>query len=400
MYPPHHLGGYELLSREVVEHVRAHGHEVNVLTSWRGRRRPWREGRAYRWLRLCPPRERPTRAALLFDVAGGAYNRFVTALALRRWKPDVVVVFHCGAVGGAVVAWLHRQRRWPVIHDVCDTYLVHFHAADPWLSLPSAQIENPLLRAARAVLVAVGRPALGRPGRLDLRGSYFRSRWLLEQHVGASHVTADGATVIREGTPILDPSDTDASPAGSLLFTGRLVADKGPQVALDALARLSPAARARRPSLTVAGPVVDEGFGLELRETAEGLEGIAVRFLGHVPRSEVLEAMRSHAIFVYPPVWEEPSGGSLPEAMATGMAIVATGTGGSGELLVDGENCLLVAPGDSPGLARALERLILDDALRERLSAGALATAAQRPRGRALDDAEARIAAAVATTRR
>jgi glycosyltransferase involved in cell wall biosynthesis len=86
--------------------------------------------------------------------------------------------------------------------------------------------------------------------------------------------------------------------------------------------------------------------------------------------------------------------------MATGMAIVATGTGGSGELLVDGENCLLVAPGDSPGLARALERLILDDALRERLSAGALATAAQRPRGRALDDAEARIAAAVATTRR
>src|SRR3954469_13632460 len=33
MYPPHHLGGYELVWRSAVEHLRAQGHEVSVLTT-------------------------------------------------------------------------------------------------------------------------------------------------------------------------------------------------------------------------------------------------------------------------------------------------------------------------------------------------------------------------------
>jgi glycogen synthase len=63
------------------------------------------------------------------------------------------------------------------------------------------------------------------------------------------------------------------------------------------------------------------------------------------------------------------------EAMGRGRPVVATGRGGSGEYLRDGENCVLFAAGDAEGLASALSRLAADPALRARLRDGGLATA-------------------------
>jgi glycosyltransferase involved in cell wall biosynthesis len=57
--------------------------------------------------------------------------------------------------------------------------------------------------------------------------------------------------------------------------------------------------------------------------------------------------------------------------------VVATGTGGSGEYLVDGSNCVLFRAGDPAALAAAIERLAADDPLRARLVTGGLETAAR-----------------------
>jgi glycosyltransferase involved in cell wall biosynthesis len=67
----------------------------------------------------------------------------------------------------------------------------------------------------------------------------------------------------------------------------------------------------------------------------------------------------------------------LFEYMAAGLAIVATSLPSVEEVLRDGENGLLVAPGDAAGLADALLRLIGDPALRDRLGAAARSAAAQ-----------------------
>ena len=56
---------------------------------------------------------------------------------------------------------------------------------------------------------------------------------------------------------------------------------------------------------------------------------------------------------------------------------MATGTGGSTEYLRDGENCLLVPPGDARALAAAVARLAADPPLRARLVAGGRETAAR-----------------------
>jgi glycosyltransferase involved in cell wall biosynthesis len=69
---------------------------------------------------------------------------------------------------------------------------------------------------------------------------------------------------------------------------------------------------------------------------------------------------------------------SILEAMASGLPIVATAVGGVPEQINDGETGLLAAAGDAASLARAIARLVQDDALSGRLGAGAAVTARER----------------------
>lgn len=62
---------------------------------------------------------------------------------------------------------------------------------------------------------------------------------------------------------------------------------------------------------------------------------------------------------------------TILEAMAMGKAVIATRTTGQTDVIVDGENGLTVAPGDTAGWRDAIDRLRGDSALRERLGANA-----------------------------
>ncbi|PWT99253.1 MAG: hypothetical protein C5B51_27520 [Terriglobia bacterium] len=87
---------------------------------------------------------------------------------------------------------------------------------------------------------------------------------------------------------------------------------------------------------------------------------------------DVARWLRRIDIFVLPSLSEAFSN-SLMEAMACGCCVVASRVGGNPELVVDQETGLLFRPGDSADLARALESLLEDNLLREKLaSAGAM----------------------------
>ena len=75
--------------------------------------------------------------------------------------------------------------------------------------------------------------------------------------------------------------------------------------------------------------------------------------------------------------WPEPWGLVPLEAMSVGRPVIATGTGGSGEYLVDGVNCLLFPPGDAAALAERVRELAGSPELRAQLRAGGFATAAR-----------------------
>jgi glycosyltransferase involved in cell wall biosynthesis len=81
--------------------------------------------------------------------------------------------------------------------------------------------------------------------------------------------------------------------------------------------------------------------------------------------------------------------------MSVGRPVVATGTGGSGEYLADGGNCLLFPPGDEAALAAALLSLAGDGDRRSRLAEAAEAAVADLTWERAAEAAYAVFAGAV-----
>jgi len=95
-----------------------------------------------------------------------------------------------------------------------------------------------------------------------------------------------------------------------------------------------------------------------------------VRFLGAQPRERVLELLRAADGAVLTSEWENfPH--TVVEALAVGTPVVATAVGGVPEVVHDGENGLLVPPGDRDAFAEAIRRFVDDDGLRARLAAAA-----------------------------
>lgn len=89
-------------------------------------------------------------------------------------------------------------------------------------------------------------------------------------------------------------------------------------------------------------------------------------------------AMRALDVVVHASTQPEPFGLVIAEGMATGRAVIVSAAGGAAELVTDGVDALTHTPGDADGLARCLDRLADDPALRARLGAAARQSALRR----------------------
>lgn len=99
----------------------------------------------------------------------------------------------------------------------------------------------------------------------------------------------------------------------------------------------------------------------------------SVHYLGKLDLASIRSCLRQTDIFMLPSLWENCPYSCL-EAMAAGRAIISSDQGGMPELIRDGENGLLARNGESASYIACLERLIEDNAMRERLGAAARRT--------------------------
>jgi glycosyltransferase involved in cell wall biosynthesis len=164
--------------------------------------------------------------------------------------------------------------------------------------------------------------------------------------------------------------------APCVLYLGALAAHKGMEIllaAMEALWREGDLAQAR---LLLAGEGPERGR-IEAR-LREGTGVDRVRLLG--PRDDVARLLAAADVLVLPSVSGEGSPAVLKEAMHCARPVVATRHGGIEEIVTPGETGLLVPPGDPAALARALEGLLRDEALRRRMGeAGTRAATRFRP---------------------
>lgn len=153
-------------------------------------------------------------------------------------------------------------------------------------------------------------------------------------------------------------------------FVGRTDHSKGTDLLLLAAKQLSRKTRDFRLQILGSnhyGYSVHDDFQQMLVDLSEELEaaGVSVRRPGFVDRYALPGELRKAQINVVPSRWDEPFGLVTPEGMATGLATVASRTGGTPEII--GEAGLLFERGDADGLAAHLERLVCDARLRQDL---------------------------------
>lgn len=268
-------------------------------------------------------------------------------------------------VAGAAAAWrLGRRRRYDVVHVHWALPHGAFGLAARRGSGAGATLVTTFYGAEIRFAERVFRPAA------RLLGWYCRRSRLIAisestRRMVARH-TDHPVVVVPYGVP-LPPAPADGRPPPTdpptLLFVGRLVARKGVDRLIEALAGLAD----RRWRLEVVG------FGPErerLERTAERLSiSDRVAFLGRLADDELAEAYRRATAFVLPATVDERAdteglGVVLLEAMSYGVPVVATRRGGIVDVVVDGETGLLVED-EIDAIAGGIAR-VLDDPARAR----------------------------------
>jgi phosphatidylinositol alpha-1,6-mannosyltransferase len=157
-----------------------------------------------------------------------------------------------------------------------------------------------------------------------------------------------------------------------LICVGRLIERKGQHHLIQAVKRLLDQ------GIDVALDLIGTGdaqASFEAQARALGM-GEKVRFMGYVPREKIAAHYAAAHVFVLPSYNEGMSVATL-EAMAAGLPLVVTRTGGTADLVEEGVNGWTFPWGDGESLTGHLRRLAVDRSLARRLGAASRTRAAQ-----------------------
>jgi glycosyltransferase involved in cell wall biosynthesis len=150
-----------------------------------------------------------------------------------------------------------------------------------------------------------------------------------------------------------------------LVFVGRLIANKGPDVALDAFLRVEKVFPEARLTMVGDGPMRSR---LEHVVNQKGIAG-KVEFLG--TRTDVAEILGDSDMFVRPSLVE-----GMPltvlEAMATALPVIVCDVGGVSEIVSNEVTGFVVPPGSPDAVAEAMALLLDDEQRRQRMGAAGL----------------------------
>lgn len=354
---------------------------------------------------LSAPSSEPHRPRLLFLITVDWFfaSHFLDrAIAARRAGYDVLVLTHLQheaarlrAAGLVVTHWqvhrrglnpltelrafwqllrAYRQLRPDLVHQIALKPIVYGSMAARLtgvrrvLNAPVGMgfvfsSGSLLARALRPMLLFALRLLLNPPGSRVV----FENSDDLAAAVAGGLVQERDAVLIRGAGVDLQRIPLTPEPPGPprVLLVARMLWDKGIGELVEA-ARLLRGQGVEAEFVLAGGLDTDNRACIDAAQLAAWQAEAVITWLGH--RRDIAELLAgSHIVAL--PSYREGLPKSLLEALAAGRPIVTTDVPGCREVVIPGENGLLVPPRDAPALAAALSRLIRDQALRQRLGA-------------------------------
>lgn len=324
LYPPQELGGYGRLLFDFAQLLEARGHTIRVLTS----NTPYLgvitadEPNVGRDLLLFGEwRDGETR--LLDEEKITAYlwhNCNALSRTIQEFSPEVCLLGNIDFIGVLLLNDL-LARSIPVLHHLGNQYPGYDVASTP---------RSKLYRLACA------------------------SGWLRDYIINLGY-TFDTVDVIYPGARVDYFHNSGDLPFDKLriAFAGLVLPFKGIHVLLKALLHLHQ--HHIDFTATIAGATTDPNFVRELQGVCAkaGMEQ-AVHFTGYLDREGLRRMYRQHNVMVFPSLVNEAFGISQVEAMASGLLVFSSATGGAAEIVSHQETGIVFASGDCFALSSNL----------------------------------------------
>lgn len=371
-YPPARPGGYTQWCHEVAERLAKRGHTIGVLTSnYELAKVPPGEQNIYRLLHLEGDLAyyQPLHFFTKWKKQHRQNLRFLED-TVKEFAPDLIFVWGMWALSHSLPARAEKLLPGRVVYYLSDYWpsAVDMHTAywqSPARRLPTQITKRVLSKIALSMLASEGQPDLRLEQVICVSA---RVRELLVE----AGLPLQRARIIHGGTDTerfmsIHKTEHRSGPL-RLLYAGQLVSHKGVHTAIEAMARLVHREKIDQITLTLVGSGHPdyEAFLRDLVER-ERLQNF-VTFHKSVSKEEMPALLQQFDVLLFPSIYEEPLARMTQEAMLSGLVVVGTTTGGTKEILRDGETGFTFAPEDADGLAAQVNRLIIDPDLRCRMA--------------------------------
>ena len=371
-FPPARSGGYTQWCHEVTECLAERGHTIGVLTSrYELSKVQISEENIYRLLHL--------EGDLVYYQPLHFFTKWekqcrenLASLeqTVKSFAPDLLFVWGMWALSKSLPTLAERLLPGRVVYYLSDYWPAATDMHTTYWQLPA---RHWLMRAPKRVLSMIAMPMLTENSQTELKLERVicvstRVRDLLVE----AGLPIQYARIIHGGTDVeryLSVRERDhRSEHMKLLYAGQLVRHKGVHTAIEAMARLVNEQKIDRITLTLvgAGHPEYEAFLRDLIER-EHLQDY-VTFLKPVSKDKMPAILQQFDVLIFPSIYEEPFARIVLEAMASCLVVVGTTTGGTQEILRDGETGFTFVPEDADGLAERVAQLINNPDLFYRLA--------------------------------
>lgn len=318
-FPPDVIGGTETQTFRMAGELQQRGHDVTVYT------------KAYPESDTLDPE---------FDLVRVPNWRYTSVTS--------TATFLLGAI--VYLLWNHRR------HDVLQCMMVY-----------------PNGFAGYILEIVTGLPSFAwiRGGDYYFMKDTFGKRWMIRQVVESQLVLVQtqsvredvlsefpGANLRILGNGVDIPGET--ADGDAVIFVGRLKKQKGVSVLLRALEGLDQ-------RLFIVGDGPERG---RLESLAASLE-VDVTFTGEVSPNEVGKYLRRGTVFVLPSIRGEGLPNAVLEAMAVGLPVIGTATGGVADAILEGETGFVIPPGSEELLRDRIHTICNSEELQNRMGRNA-----------------------------